>query len=76
MYKSICEGTLRQYNYNSDPTYFTEKEIDYVIKMIQQRAKDFVKENLIKSFYMKSILTLVKLIEYCDLGETRYYSQI
>lgn len=64
LYKNCISGRLKPYNYIHDPKYFTENEIDYVIEMIQQRLDDFMKDNLIKAFYLKSSLTLYKLVEY------------
>ena len=76
MYQNTINNRLKPYNYNHDPKYFTEKEIDYVIEMIQKRESDFIKANLIKAFYFKSSLTLFKLVEYCELSSTRYYDQV
>ena len=76
MYQNTLNGRLKPYNYTHDSKYFTEKEIDYVIEMIQKREKDFVKANLIKAFYFKSSLTLFKLVEYCELSNTKYYDQV
>lgn len=76
LYQHCIDNRVKQFNYSHDPKYFTESEIDYVVQMIQERQEDFIRDNLLKAFYLKSSLTLYKLVEYWELTGTRYFDQI
>jgi len=62
LYENIIHDRVKEFNYTGDTTYFTDIELDHVLQMIQE--KGITETELIKPFYMKSSLTLFKLIEY------------
>lgn len=74
LYKSVKENTIKVFNFKKDSNYFTEKELDTVLEMIQENG--IADEELIKPFFFKSSVTLMKLIEYCGLSQTKYYDSV
>lgn len=74
IYQNCVYDRVKEFNYTGDQKYFTEKEIDYVLEMIRDRG--IPEKKLVKPFYFKASLTLYKLVEYCELDGTKYYSQI
>lgn len=74
IYKEIVKGQIKEFNSQNEKYYFTENELKNVLVMIQEQG--IVESDLIKPFYLKSSLTLLKLIEYCNLSGTKYYDSI
>jgi len=74
LYSRILKGETKKFNHGAENSYFTEDELDSVLEMIQEKGIE--EPDLIKPFYLKSSLTLLKLIEYCELSGTKYYDSI
>jgi len=76
LFQNCIDNRIKPYNYSLDKKYFTEKEIDHVIKMMQKPDKSSEIKKYTKGLYLKSALTLYKLVEYCELQTTKYYGQV
>ncbi|CAI2368605.1 unnamed protein product [Moneuplotes crassus] len=74
IYKNICTDSLTDFNNEGDQTFFSEEELSQVIDLAQEEG--IQDEAMVKPFFYKSAMTVMKLIQYCGLGNTRYYDSV
>ena len=56
-FKKVLNGKTK-FNYDGDPSFFWEEEVDYILNMIKERYKDFRENDLTRPFFIKGIQTL------------------
>ncbi|CAI2374357.1 unnamed protein product [Moneuplotes crassus] len=76
LYQDITNNQLKEFNHEKSFKILSEKEVDYVLEMMETRKKDFTKSDMIKPFYLKAHLTYKTLGKSIGISDTKVSSDL
>jgi hypothetical protein len=76
LYSDIITNELKEFNEERSFKLLSEKEVDYVLDMMQTRYKEVRKTEMVKPFYLKAHLTYKKLSEDIGLSPLQTQQQL
>ena len=62
VYKDFLRGNL-YFNGERNPSYYNEKDVDYILEMLKHKYREFKKSALTKPFFVKARNTLEKIMK-------------